>query len=254
MENNLVKSVDRALTIIELLGQKKEGYGVTELAQKIGLHKSSVFRILSTMMHHQVVEQDPGTGKYKLGYRVLDLAFTLLDSMDLRKEALPYLTELEQETNEVVHLVVIDQGQVVYIEKLEGTQTLRMHSRVGHRAPVHCTAVGKAIMAHLPVREINRIIDEQGLPRHTESTITDREQLMAELDQVKQQGFALDLEENEPGITCIGAPIFDHQGRVVAAVSVSGASMRMTEDNMDKIREKLLDIAGKISSRLGYKR
>ena len=207
---NMVKSVSRALDIITMLSLKKGGLGVTEIANNIDINKSSVYRILSTLVQYGYVEQDEETGRYKLGYKFLEISSKLLESIDLRGEARPFLQELESETNEVIHLVVYDQGEVVYIEKLEGNETLRMHSKVGKRAPMHCTSVGKAILAQLPDNVIEGIIERKGMPVHTIHTITDKEVLMKELEQVRVRGYALDLEENEIGITCIAVPIFDH--------------------------------------------
>lgn len=249
---NVVKSVSRALDIIQLVGMKKGGLGVTEIAKQIDINKSSVYRILSTLAQYGYIEQDETTGRYKLGYKFLEVSSRLLDSIDLRTEAKPFLQELENETNEVIHLVVYDQGEVVYIEKLEGTETLRMHSKVGKRAPMHCTSVGKAILAHQPSGIVQDILDRKGLPMHTDHTITDKETLFQELIQVKQKGYALDLEENENGITCIAVPIFDHLGTVIAAVSISGPTMRMTEERIEQLKEKMMDIGRKISARLGY--
>ncbi len=248
----MVKSVGRALDIIDLVSAKKGGLGVTEIANQIDINKSSVYRILSTLAQYGYIEQDADTGKYKLGYKFLEVSSKLLDSIDLRMEAKPFLQELERETNEVIHLVVYDQGEVVYIEKLEGTETLRTHSRVGKRAPMHCTSVGKAILAHLPSTTVMDIIDRKGLPMHTENTITEKESFLKELNGIKQKGYALDLEENEYGITCIAAPIFDHLGRVVASVSISGPTMRMTEERLESLKEKMLHASKEISARLGY--
>ncbi|WP_077214369.1 IclR family transcriptional regulator [Bacillus dakarensis] len=250
--DNMVKSVGRALDIIDLVSAKKGGLGVTEIANQIDINKSSVYRILSTLAQYGYIEQDADTGKYKLGYKFLEVSSKLLDSIDLRMEAKPFLQELERETNEVIHLVVYDQGEVVYIEKLEGTETLRTHSRVGKRAPMHCTSVGKAILAHLPSTTVMDIIDRKGLPMHTENTITEKESFLKELNGIKQKGYALDLEENEYGITCIAAPIFDHLGRVVASVSISGPTMRMTEERLESLKEKMLHASKEISARLGY--
>ncbi|PLT34500.1 IclR family transcriptional regulator [Bacillus sp. V5-8f] len=249
---NMVKSVSRALDIITLVSLKKGGLGVTEIAKQIDINKSSVYRILSTLVQYGYIEQDSDTGRYKLGYKFLEISSKLLESIDLRAEALPYLQELETETNEVIHLVVYDQGEVVYIEKLEGNQTLRMHSKVGKRAPMHCTSVGKAILAHLPAGIVSDILERKGLPRHTESTITDKEAFLQELKHVKQKGYALDLEENEYGITCIAVPIFDHLGKVIAAASISGPTMRMTSERMDHLQDRMLHIGRQISTRLGY--
>src|SRR5437868_173476 len=142
----MVQSVDRALTIIKIVSSRKEGIGVTELANKLGLNKSSIFRILETLAAHGFIEQNKETKKYKLGYQVLELSTKLLESIDIRKEAIPFLRELEEISNEVIHLVTYFQKEAVYIEKLEGHETLRMHSQVCRRAPMHCTSAGKVIL------------------------------------------------------------------------------------------------------------
>ncbi|MGN1386093.1 MAG: IclR family transcriptional regulator [Bacillus sp. (in: firmicutes)] len=249
---NMVKSVSRALDIITMLSLKKGGLGVTEIANQIDINKSSVYRILSTLVQYGYVEQDTDTGRYKLGYKFLEISSKLLESIDLRGEARPFLQELENETNEVVHLVVYDQGEVVYIEKLEGNELLRMHSKVGKRAPMHCTSVGKAILAQLPDNVIESILERKGMPVHTIHTITDKDVFMMELEQVRQKGYALDLEENELGITCIAVPIFDHTGKVVSAVSISGPTIRMTEERLEQLHKRMITIGKQISERLGY--
>lgn len=250
--DNMVKSVSRALDIIMLVSKKKGGLGVTEIANQIDINKSSVFRILSTLVQYGYVEQDKDTARYKLGYTFLEISSRLLESMDLREEARPFLQELERETNEVIHLVVYDQGEVVYIEKLEGNEILRMHSKVGKRAPMHCTSVGKAILSHLPTAVVLDILEKKGMPIHTDKTITNQELLLQELIHVRKQGYALDLEENEYGITCIAVPIFDHLGKVIAAVSISGPRIRMTDVRLEQLQPRIINIGNQISVRLGF--
>lgn len=249
---NVVKSVSRALDIIDIVMMKKQGMGVTEIANLMDINKSSVYRTLSTLVQYGYVEQDAETERYKLGYKFLEISSKLLESIDLRTEAQTYLKELEQETNEVIHLVVYDQGEVVYIEKLEGNQMLRMHSKVGKRAPMHCTSVGKAILANLPTSVVLRILEEKGMPVHTQHTIVDKDKFLVELETVKKRGFAYDLEENEPGITCIAAPIFDHLGHVHAAVSISGPTIRMTKERLQELEPLIIKKGRAISQRLGY--
>ncbi|XJZ28258.1 IclR family transcriptional regulator [Bacillota bacterium Lsc_1132] len=249
----MIQSVDRALRIITYVSEKKEGMGVTELASLLDLNKSSVFKLLSTLAAHGFIEQDQETKKYKLGYKYLELSSMLLESIDLRTQAKPYLKELETLTNEVIHLVVYDQGEVVYIEKLEGNETLRTHSKVGKRAPVHCTSVGKVILAHLPDEEVAEIIAKKGLSRHTENTITDQKIFLNELHKVRKQGYGVEMEENEEGITCIAAPIFDHKGEITAAVSISGPSTRMTVKRLEELMPLIIETGKTISSRLGFK-
>ncbi|MFC0558830.1 IclR family transcriptional regulator [Halalkalibacter alkalisediminis] len=248
----MVKSVDRALQLIHLVSQNKEGRGVTELATHLDLNKSSIFKLLSTLVSHGYIEQDPNTKKYRLGYKYLELSSILLESIDLRTEAKPFLEELESLTNEVIHLVVYDQGEVIYIEKLEGSETLRTHSKVGRRAPMHCTSVGKVILAHLPEHEVSAIIDKYGLPRHTEKTITDRDQFLLELQKIKRKGFGVEVEENEAGISCMATPIFDNRGKIVAAVSISGPSTRLTKERIERLSSILIEVGSKISRRLGF--
>ncbi len=252
-DDNLVKSLDRALHILDLLKNKRDGYGVTEISREIGLNKTSVYRMLSTFVRHGYAEQDAETERYKLGYKILELSSSLLDSIDLRKEARAFLKELEELTNEVIHLVVYDRGEVVYIEKLEGNETLRMHSKVGTRAPMHCTSVGKVILAYLPQKEVLDIFDRYAFDPHTPFTIVNKDDLLDHLIEVRKQGYALDLEENEIGITCIAAPIFDHTGRVIAAFSISGPTTRMTTRRLGELKDSMMDVSRKISIRLGYR-
>lgn len=252
MDNeNIVKSVDRASQIIKLVSASK-GMGVTEIASHIDINKSAVYRILSTLVKHGFIEKDINTNLYKIGYQFLDISSKLLDSIDLRTEALPFLKELEALTNEVIHLVVYDRGEVVYIEKLEGNETLRMHSQVGRRAPMHCSGVGKVISAYLPVQGVENIIDEKGMPKHTKKTITNSESFFHELKRVKSQGYALDYEENEDGITCIAAPIFNHNKEITAAVSISGPTIRMSQERLDSLKGKITTVCNKVSIRLGF--
>ncbi|WP_409305089.1 IclR family transcriptional regulator [Peribacillus sp. SCS-155] len=249
---NMVKSVSRALDIITLVSLKKGGLGVTEIANQIDINKSSVYRILSTLVQYGYIEQDSETGRYKLGYKFLEISSKLLESIDLRAEARPYLQELENLTNEVIHLVVYDQGEVVYIEKLEGNETLRMHSKVGKRAPMHCTSVGKAILAYLPTNVVVDILERKGMPMHTDKTISTKEELLQELVQIRKNGYAMDLEENEYGITCIAVPIFDHLGKVIAAASISGPTMRMTDERLSHLKSQMISMGNRISKRLGF--
>ncbi|MBD7937881.1 MULTISPECIES: IclR family transcriptional regulator [Cytobacillus] len=250
--DNMVKSVSRALDIIDMISLRKHGMGVTEIANEMDINKSSVHRILSTLVKYGYIEQVKDSGKYKVGYKILNISTRLLDSIDIRSEAKPYLQDLEQKTNEVIHLVVPDNNEVVYIEKLDGNEALRMHSSVGKRAPMHCTSVGKAILAHQPVQVVKEIIQRKGLNPHTEHTITDEMALLENLKMIKTKGFALDLEENENGIVCIAVPIFDYQNNVCAAISVSGPLIRMSQERLQKLAPLMVEIGKKVSIRLGY--
>jgi IclR family transcriptional regulator, KDG regulon repressor len=250
---NMVQSVDRALTIIKIVSSRKEGIGVTELANKLGLNKSSIFRLLETLAAHGFIEQNKENKKYKLGYQFLELSTKLLESIDIRQEAIPYLRQLEEISNEVIHLVIYSQKEAVYIEKLEGSETLRMHSQVGRRAPIHCTSAGKVILAQLSVTEVKEIVQQRGLPRHTEKTLTTEKELLENLSMIRTQGYGIEREENEPGITCIAAPIFNHLGEVAGAISISGTSLRMNDEKIASIKDTLIEVGKKVSERLGYR-
>ncbi|CAM3724697.1 IclR family transcriptional regulator [Alicyclobacillus pomorum] len=254
MDDYTVKSVDKAFMLLEVVSEHPSGMAITELANEVGMYKSTVHRLLGTMMKRGYIEQDPQTGKYKLGYTVLDLGMRLLSSIDLRREAMPYLQELAKLSNEVVHLAFLDRGEVVYIEKVESRHTIRMVSRVGKRVPVHATGLGKAILAFLPRQETLNIIERYGLPKLTDYTITDKDVLLESLQETRKTGFAVDVEENELGICCVAAPIWEHNQRVVAACSVSGPSIRMTLERLRELTPYVKRTGAQISERLGYAR
>ncbi|WP_258112443.1 IclR family transcriptional regulator [Alicyclobacillus sp. SP_1] len=253
MEDYTVKSVDKALWILEVVSDYPEGISITELAGKLDMYKSTVHRLLSTLARRGYIEQDVHSGHYKLGYTVLDLGMRLLTSIDLRREALPFLQQLAAQTAEVVHLALLDQGEVVYVEKVDSPMTIRMHSRVGKRVPVHATGLGKAILAHLPTSETRTIIARYGLSPLTEFTLTDEGTFLRALVDVRKQGFAVDIEENELGVCCVAAPVFTNSGQVMAACSVSGPKSRMDEARLKTLAPMVRETGRQISERLGYK-
>lgn len=252
MEDYTVKSVEKALQLLEAVSEYPQGVAITELAERMRMVKSTVHRLLQTMMRRGFIEQDSTTGRYKLGYAVLDLGMRLYASIDLRKEAEPFLRELVQQTGEVVHLALVDQGSVVYIDKYDSASTIRMHSRVGKRVPVHATGLGKAILAFSPRQIALSILDRYGMPSLTPYTITSKEVFMQILQQVRENGFAEDAEENELGVCCVAAPIFNNQRQAVAACSVSGPKDRMDDKRRQEYAEYVRQAGRNISMRLGY--
>ena len=172
--------------------------------------------------------------------------------MDLVREATPYLKELVNQCNETVHLGVLEEGEVLYLAKEESSKTIRMCSYVGKRAPLHCTALGKVLLAYLPEEERKKILEQKGLLRFTEKTITDKKELEKELNKIKKQGFALDREENEKDVRCIAAPIKNYQGKVIAAISISGPVYRIDINKQNHLKEALIRTSKKVSKRLGY--
>jgi len=250
--NYPIKILEKTFSILEILLQHGYSKHMTEISEKLGLYPSTIHRILDTLKHWGYVEQDPHTQKYRLGLKLLELGMAKLHQMDLVKEATPYLKELVNQCNETVHLGVLEEEEVLYLAKEESSQTIRMCSYVGKRAPLHCTALGKVLLAYLPEEEIKKILDKRELPRLTEKTITDKKELEKELNKVKEQGFALDIGENEKDVRCIAAPIRNYQGKVIAALSISSPSYRINTNQQKDLKKSLLQISKEISKRLGY--
>lgn len=244
--------------ILDILGQTPQGISLRDLSAKVNLPKGTTHRLLSSLMYLGYVRQDDSTRHYLLGFKLVELGNILLNQLDLRKEAEPYLKELAERTRETIHMVILDHSEVVYIEKVEGDHNpsgLKMASRVGLRNPAHSSAVGKVLLAHLSETELNQILKEKPLEKRTENTITDVTQLKEHLKWVRNQGFAIDNEENEKGVRCIGAPIFDRTGRPVAAISISGPAFRITKKLAQEVLKKeVMETALKISQQLGYRK
>jgi len=197
------------------------------------------------------------TKNYFLGFKLVDLGNLLLNQLDLRREAEPFLRELAEKTKETVHLVILDQNEIVYIDKVETDHNpsgLRMASRVGLRNPPHSCAVGKVLLADLPEETLNHFLKKGNLIKRTENTITDPTRLREHLDLVKRQGYAIDDEENEKGIRCVAAPIRDGTGRAVAALSISGPAFKVTKRAIqDSLKKEVMETASQISQRLGFR-
>lgn len=248
----VVQSVDRALSILEVLSDQETGLGLSEISNQIDLHKSTVHRLLGTLMIRGYVEQDPHTNRYSLTMKLFELGNKKIEKLDVLTLAKPYLRELADKTNEVVHLVIREGAEIIYIDKVEGDYTLRMHSRIGRRSPLYCTAVGKVMMAYLEEEERKKLWEESAKKEYTSFTIIQYSQMQEELKKVKKQGYAVDDQEHEIGVRCIGAPIFDYQGNVHAAISVSGPAIRMTPEKIKVFAGFLLKYGEKISRELGY--
>jgi len=247
-----IKVLNKSLSILEILLQQGSAMNMTEISKKLDLYPSTTHRILDTLKHWGYVEQEPDNQEYQLGLKVLELGMAKLHQMDLVREATPYLKELVKQCNETVHLGVLEEGEVLYLAKEESSQTIRMISYVGKRAPLHCTALGKVLLAYLPEEEIKKILDKRELPRFTENTITNKRELEKELSKVREQGFALDREENEKDVSCIAAPIRNYQGEVIAALSISSPIFRIDKKVQNNLKEALIETSRKISKRLGY--
>ncbi len=254
---NLVQSIERVSQILDILGQNPQGISIRDLSKKVNLPKGTTHRLLSSLSYLGYVRQDAKTRNYFLGFKLVELGNILLSQIDLRKEAAPFLKDLAERTKETVHMVIFDRNEVVYIDKVEGEDNpsgLRMASRIGLRNPAHSSAVGKVLLSHFSEEALNQFFKKKGLSKRTENTITDPAQLKEHLKMVRAQGYAIDDEENEKGVRCVGAPIFDEAGNAVAAISISGPAFRVTKKIAQEVLKKeVMETALKISQRLGYR-
>lgn len=251
--DNSVQSLYRAMLLLEELASHQDGCGVTYLSNLTGLHKSTVHRLLNTMLSRGYVEKNSETDKYSLGMKILYLGSAILDRMDIRKIAKPLLEGLCSRTDEVVHLSILDNGEAVYIDKVESpNKSIRMYSQIGKRVPLHCTGVGKILLAWLPDREVEYILDKQGMEAYTPNTITDIDAMKEHLKLIRKIGYAFDEIEHEEGIRCVAAPIYDINGKVIASVSVSGPVLHVTKERMPELTEEVIKTAKSISYQLGY--
>ncbi|MFQ5945827.1 MAG: IclR family transcriptional regulator, partial [Anaerolineae bacterium] len=226
--------MDRALDILDALVASNGGLSLTDLSRRVDLHKSTAHRLLQSLIGRGLASQDQETRRYRAGLRIFELANQVVDGMELRAQARPHLRQLSRRTNETVHLAVLDRGDVVYIDKEETQQTIRMYSAVGKRGPAHCTGVGKVLLAHLPEDQLDRIVAEKRLPRFTPHTITDASTLKVHLHRVREQGYAVDNTEHEPEIRCVASPIRDHRGAVIAAISLTVPAFRKSREEIER--------------------
>ena len=249
---SVVRSVLKAVRILETVGSSR-GITVTELAETLELPKSSTHDILSTLEQEGLIGKDHELNRYHLGLRLFELGNLALEDLEIRRVATPYLRRLNSELDETVHLTVLEDDEVLYVECFESTKRLRTYSVIGVRAPLHCTAVGKAILAGLPETEADRIIKQHGLPRFTDSTITETSALRVELEKITQRGYSIDNIEHEEGVRCVGAAIRDHAGSAVGSISVSGPTQRIRMNDIGRFGGIVSGTANEISARLGFK-
>jgi DNA-binding IclR family transcriptional regulator len=255
--SNLVQTIERASSILDILGQSSQGISIRELSTKLKLPKGTSHRLLSSLSYFGYVRQDPKTKHYFLGLKFVELGQILLSQLDLRKEAEPFLRDLAERTKETIHLVILDRNEIVYIDKVETDQNpsgLKMASRIGLRNPAHSSAVGKMILANFSEEELQSFFKEKSLLRRTENTITDPIQLREHLKSVRKQGYAVDDEENEKGIRCVAAPIYNETGKTVAAISITAPAFRVTKKSIQEtLKKEVMETALRISERLGYR-
>ena len=251
-DRRLLGSVRNAARVLRAFSSADQEIGVTELSRRLGIGKSTTHRLVATLAAERLLEQDPMTGRYRLGLALYELGTTVTEHVDLHQAALPVLTTLRHSTGEMVHVAVLDGLEVVYVERLESHHMLPIFRRIGHRLQAHWTSSGKVLLAALPRDELNRRLDGVRLQARTPRTITDVDVLVAELDRVAGRGWASNIDEGEQGITSVGAPLYGADGRVIAAVSVVGASARIRGETMRRYTGQVVEAGWVISRRLGY--
>lgn len=245
-----IQSIRRAAAILRSFTNTDSELGVTTLSRQFGLHKSTVSRLLSTLQQEGFVEKNPETGRYRLGMTLVTLAGIVLERLDVREVARPYLNDLARRTQETVNITVLSDNECMNIGGAASPRPIQYIGRMGRRTPLHCTSAGKLLLAYLPPEERQRLIPGQ-LPRYTGKTIVDREILVQVLEQIRQQGYAISHEEHQEGLSAVAAPIFDHTGRVVAAVVVSGPTYRIGANEVEAIVGAIQKTARDISTQLG---
>lgn len=243
-----IQSLARGLKILNLLGQNQDGASITELAEFLGVDKGSASRLVSTLARYGYAEKDEVSRRYHLGSQVVSLSRSVLTRLPLREVAKPYLRQLMERTGECAHLAVASQGKVLYIDQVESPATLRVNAQVGQMNPLHCTALGKVLLAS----------GQAEIPPELESftarTITDRETLLRHLELVRKQGYALDDEEFDPGVRCIAAPVSDYRSRVVGSIGISGPATRMALERLPELAAVVSEIAKALSERMTFTR
>ncbi len=251
MSRNRLTSVAGAATVLKTFTAARPDWGVTDLAAHLGKSTSSVHRILSTLADEKLLEQDPETGRYKLGLVLYELAAAVPSQRTLQDAVLLPMTDLRNATRETVQVGVLDGRHVIYVERLNSPHSLRFFSEFGRRADAHCTATGKALLAYTPITRVETLLKGWDLPRRTEHTITDHSAFKAELKRIRRKGFATNRHESAVGVVSIAAPIRDQKRTAVAAISVAGPAERLDE-RKENIAQAVTHMALAASRRLGF--
>lgn len=248
-----VQSVERALMILDLIAKENREMSLTEISKALGWPKSTVHGLIATLRDYHYISQSATTGHYHLGVRLFELGNIVARSWDIRTMALPVMQHLNSQLGEMIQLAMEDNGEVLYLEKLDSTHMMRIVSDPGIRLPMHCSALGKVLLAYKNPSEVKYITTKQGMPAMTSRTITSLPDLEKELAKVRRQGYAMDDREIMEGLRCIAAPIYNSEGKVRYAISVSGFVNSMQGDHLEKALAILLDSTLKISYEMGYR-
>lgn len=249
----IIQALDRALKIVDLFDDQNKELKISEVSTRMNLHKSTVHSLLKTLQMNGYIAQDEQTGKYRLGMRFVEKGQLLLNNLDIRDVARVHLRGLSTATGQTTHLVMIEGKEGIYIDKVEGEKAAIRYSRIGRRVPLHTSAAGKVLAAFRSTDERAQMMTGYEFEKRTERTINSIDAYMKELEQVKRQGFAIDNEENEPGVRCAAAPIFNHNAQVIVAMSISTMVAHVDEQELFRLIELLQQETSEISRQLGYR-
>ncbi|MFI1169897.1 IclR family transcriptional regulator [Streptomyces sp. NPDC020801] len=246
-----VQSVDRAISVLEILAQRGEA-GVSEVAAEIDVHKSTAFRLLGALEARGLVEQAGERGKYRLGFGIVRLAGAVTGRLDITQQGRPVCERLAEEIGETVNIAVMREHYAINLYQVRGPAAVAAHNWVGELTPLHATSSGKVLLAYLPAQERAELLAGAGMKKVTPHTITAKSTLEKNLAEARERGYAFTLEELEIGLHAMAAPVRNQDGQVVAALSASGPSYRLTEERLHELSPILLNGAEEISHRMGY--
>lgn len=254
--SNLVQTIERVNAIFDALRRYPQGISVKNLSEEVNFPMGTTHRLLTSLGYFGYVTQDKASKRYQLGFKLVDLANALLSQIDLRTVARPHLVALAKKAKETIHLVILDQNESLYLDRVDPAEQLhglQMVSKVGLRVPAHCSSVGKVLLAAFSDPELDDFIKTKGLPRRTEHTWVDPDKFKAHLETVRDQGYAVDDEEDILGTRCVAAPIRNESGHVIAAISISGSASRITPERiLETLKDLVMETALEISHQIGY--
>lgn len=252
-EKKTIQSIDRMDEIISYLAERPKGEKLTVISKDLMLNKSTAFGIISTLETLHYLEQDQETGKYYLGLKLFELGQAAYSRLDLVTTARPHIRRLSERYEETVHMGVLSECEVVYLDKVESPRSIRVSTQIGGRQPVYCTALGKLLIAHQPENIIEDVIAATDFVQYTSTTITDEIAFRSELGKIKKQGYAVDDEESELGLFCVAAPIFNGEKKGIAAISIAGTVARVKDEGGEELIKAVKETAAIISANLGYR-
>jgi len=248
----IIQSVQRSLKILDLFDEQTIELKITDISERMGLHKSTVHSLLKTLQESNYIEQNPENGKYRLGMKLVERGNLVISTMDIRKVAKKYLLEIANKTGQTSHIGILDGNAGMYIDKEEGELAIIRYSRIGRRIPLHSTAIGKVLLAYQKPEKIHQLLEGYEYSLLTDHTLQNKEELLGELEKVRQQEYAVDNQENEQGVRCIAVPIKNEQSQVLAALSLSTLISRVNDEQLQEYIQLLKQLGQELSQQVRY--